>query len=106
MARCKFWSVYSYLAAAVLSVLVLPRPAYGQATTLGNITGTVTDAQSAAVPGAKVTVVNTGTQVSRDTKTDNHGNFEVRSLLPGRYRVKVTSTNLKNQVQEIKPDVR
>jgi len=95
MARCKFWSVYSYLAAAVLSVLVLPRPAYGQATTLGNITGTVTDAQSAAVPGAKVTVVNTGTQVSRDTTTDNQGNFAVRSLVPGSYRVEVTAPNFK-----------
>ena len=105
MARCKFWSVYSYLAAAVLSVLVLPRPAYGQATTLGNITGTVTDAQSAAVPGAKVTVVNTGTQVSRDTTTDNQGNFAVRSLVPGSYRVEVTAPNFKKQVQEIKLDV-
>src|SRR5438067_1856380 len=93
------------LSVSLLSVLNPARMA-GQATELGTIVGTVTDPQTSAVPGAKVTVTNTGTGVVREVTTDNQGNFAARSLVPGTYSVEVTAPSFQKQVQSnIKLDV-
>ena len=94
-----------FAGAVILAAFLLPRATYGQATELGNITGTVVDPRSAAVPGATVAVVNIGTQVSRETTTDNEGHFAVRSLVPGTYRVDVNAKGFQKQGQEVKLDV-
>ena len=44
--------------------VLLTAPAFSQ--TLGEITGQVTDATGAAVPGAKITATNVGTNATRD----------------------------------------
>ena len=46
----------------------------------GRIVGNVTDQTGAAVTGARVTVTNVGTQISRSTTTDKNGFYEVLSL--------------------------
>jgi hypothetical protein len=53
----------------------------------GRIIGTVTDAQGAAIAGAKVTVTNTGTNVSWNTVTNSDGFYQVLELPVGRYVV-------------------
>jgi hypothetical protein len=73
---------------------------WGQATTLGQIVGSVTDPSGAAVPGAKVRAVNTQTGVARETVTGESGNFSVLSLIPGVYSVEVTSPNFQKQTQD------
>jgi hypothetical protein len=56
----------------------------------GKIRGTVTDPSGAVVPGAKVTVTNTGTGVAKRMDTLANGYFEFLNLIaPGVYRVAV-----------------
>jgi len=67
----------------------------------GRIIGTVTDPQGAVIAGAKITVKNVGTQVSREVTTDNEGKFEVLSLPIGNYQVIAEETGFKKTVSEV-----
>jgi len=58
-------------------------------TASGRIIGTVTDAQGAAIAGAKVTVTNTGTNVRSNTVTNADGFYQVLQLPVGTYTVTV-----------------
>ncbi len=59
-------------------------------TTTGSISGTVVDPQGQVVPGATVTVMHEGTNETRVTTTDTErGTFQVTSLAPGTYTVRV-----------------
>ena len=55
----------------------------------GTISGRLTDPAGAVVPGASVTVTNTGTSVSRNTSTNAEGLFNVPALDPGVYDLRV-----------------
>ena len=57
--------------------------------TTGTIVGTVTDAQGAAVPGASVTITETGKGTSSTHSTDASGSFVAPFLIPGTYDVAV-----------------
>ncbi|MBM3815338.1 MAG: TonB-dependent receptor, partial [Acidimicrobiia bacterium] len=87
-------------ALALSLALASPLLMFGQATTLGNIVGSVVDPSGAAVPGAKVRVLNTGTGVPRDVTTNENGVFSALSLIPGMYSVEVTAPNFQRQVQD------
>jgi hypothetical protein len=58
-------------------------------TSTGQIVGTVTDATGAIIPGAAITITNTGTQAVRTTTSDNSGFFVVTNLPIGDYSVAV-----------------
>src|SRR2546423_3557481 len=69
----------------------------------GKILGTVTDQQGAVVPGAKVTVTNTGkqtTQITRDTLSGDDGTYQIVSLPIGNYRVTIERQGFKRFVTE------
>jgi len=68
--------------------------AYGQAV-FGNIVGTATDPQGAAVANAKVTVTSTTKDTSVTTTTNESGNFSVTHLIPDVYKVKFESAGFK-----------
>ncbi len=53
------------------------------------IVGQVTDVTQAGIPGATVTVTNTGTSARRTTTTDSVGNFSFPNLPPATYQIKV-----------------
>lgn len=53
----------------------------------GRIVGTVYDQTGAVVTGAHIVVTNTSTRVSRETKTDASGSYQVLSLPIGSYTV-------------------
>src|SRR5256885_2067282 len=53
--------------------------------------GTVTDSSAAAVAGAKVTVVNQGTNIGTTVTTKSEGQYTVTNLPPGSYRVTATA---------------
>jgi hypothetical protein len=86
---------------------VLVAPSFGQ--NLGEITGVVTDASSAIVSGATVTVTSPATGFSRQAVTNNTGNYDFPALQPGTYNVKTgapgfsteTRTNVELQVQQV-----
>ncbi|HEX2665531.1 MAG TPA: TonB-dependent receptor [Candidatus Acidoferrum sp.] len=56
-------------------------------TATGRIIGTATDVQGAAIAGARITVTNTGTNVSWNTVTNNEGFYQVLELPVGNYSV-------------------
>ena len=58
----------------------------------GTISGAVTDATGAAVPGASVLVKETQTGTINRTTSDAAGQYVVPFLLPGRYSITVTRT--------------
>jgi protocatechuate 3,4-dioxygenase beta subunit len=65
----------------------LHAPAHAQATR-GTVLGTVTDQSGAAMPGVTVTITETRTNVSRDTVTNETGNYTFPNTLDGIYDVK------------------
>jgi Carboxypeptidase regulatory-like domain/TonB dependent receptor-like, beta-barrel len=67
----------------------------------GSIVGTVTDQKSAAIVGATVTVTDLSKNISKTISTNESGNYEVRSLIPGKYQVKVEQPGYKAAVQEV-----
>lgn len=65
----------------------------------GGVVGTVNDANGAVVPGAKVTIVNTQTNLTRETTTDGQGQFSFVNVLAGPYDVKVALEGFREAVR-------
>jgi len=79
------------MSARVLAILTLSfaaLPAVAQ-TTAGQITGIVTDPTAAPVPGAMVVAKNANTGVTRQSSTNEAGNYSVPLLEPGVYAVTI-----------------
>jgi hypothetical protein len=58
--------------------------------TLGSLNGTVLDASGAAVPGSVITVTAEAIGVTRTTKAQSNGFFQIFNLPVGTYKVKAT----------------
>ncbi|MBA3322829.1 MAG: carboxypeptidase regulatory-like domain-containing protein, partial [Pyrinomonadaceae bacterium] len=69
------------------------------AATGGQIVGTVTDQQGAAVPNASVTVSNAATGLTQTLTTNDEGGFRAVSLAPGDYTVEVTASGFGKSTQ-------
>jgi hypothetical protein len=65
----------------------------------GTIVGTVSDPSGAAIPGAAVTVTNTGNNAAVTVKSDEQGNFTAAQLPVGVYQVTVKQGNFKEYVE-------
>src|SRR5712692_3114933 len=63
-----------------------------------SIQGTIMDSKGGAVAGAKVTVTNQGTGVTRDTVASDEGFYRVTELPPGNYTVTVEAAGFKKSV--------
>lgn len=72
---------------AVVMILALPLAALAQQPTTGTLRGVVGDRDGKPLPGA--TVVVTGPLGERGVQTDETGNFELRFLPTGTYKVRV-----------------
>jgi outer membrane receptor protein involved in Fe transport len=77
-------------------------PAEGQLL-YGGLVGAVVDAQGAVVPGAKVTLVNTDTNLTRETTTDAQGTYSFVNVLAGPYDVKVALEGFREAVRSRVP---
>ena len=71
----------------LVSVLGLPGAAAAQVTS-GAISGVITDAQSAVLPGVALTLRNTETGFTRTAVTEADGRYRLAGLSPGRYDLK------------------
>src|SRR5689334_1367677 len=83
-----FWAGYATVFLLFLGVVSV---AHAQVL-YGSLTGNVTDPSGAAVPGAKVEVLNVNTNSARQAETDVAGVYVFNNLQPGAYKVTVTST--------------
>ncbi len=66
----------------------------------GSIVGTVTDTSGAQVPGAQVTVKNSGTNATQVTKTSGTGTYSLLNLNPGTYTVTVEMAGFKTTTRD------
>src|SRR6266850_2590390 len=74
----------------ILVALVMSCPvSWAQESASSGIVGQVTDSTRGALPGATVTVTNTGTNAQRTTVTDSEGRFTIPNLPPATYQIRV-----------------
>src|SRR4051812_40896650 len=90
MVRCQVAALVMLLACSISNAQVL----------YGSLTGTVSDPSGAAVPGANVEALNSGTGVAQKTTTNNDGIYLFSNLQPGTYRITISSTAFANTVLE------
>lgn len=84
-------AAFIFFIVPVLTILV-----YGQ---FGSgIQGTVTDGAGSAVPGATVTLVNTGTNAKLEATTNDSGNYQFNNLPQGNYQIVVTQSGFKKKI--------
>ena len=93
MARLRCRSIV-VVCSLVLLLLAFAGVTYSQVIT-GTILGTVIDRTGLPVRAARVTIVNSGTNVRWDAQTDEAGNFERPSLPPGTYEVSIEAPGFK-----------
>ena len=86
-------------ALTLLMALVLVVSLRGQST-YGTVDGTVTDASGAAVPGAQVTLTNSGTQEKRTQATGVQGLYQFVNIAPGQYVLDVEKAGFKHFTRE------
>ena len=84
---CFSFSCVKRFVIAVTLVAVFFGVSASAQTANGRFVGTVTDTQDAAIPGAKVTITNIGTNVVSETVTNNEGYYQVLQLPVGSYTV-------------------
>ncbi|PYX75878.1 MAG: hypothetical protein DMG78_02905 [Acidobacteria bacterium] len=78
--------------------LLIPNLLSAQGTS-GRIVGRVSDAAGAVLPNVKVTLVNEGTSVSRDGKTNDNGDYDFVQVPVGTYRLEFDLTGFKKNVR-------
>ena len=83
----------AFVALAFSSVPV----AFAQGTDLGTIRGTVTDSTGAAIPNAKVSVIDVATNRVVEVTSSEVGEFEAPGLRSGQYRLRVMSSGFNTQ---------
>ena len=66
----------------------------------GRILGRVADPTGAVLSGAKITLLNEATGISRDAKTNDSGDFSFVEVVPGTYTVQFELTGFKKNVQK------
>ncbi|MBA3442870.1 MAG: carboxypeptidase regulatory-like domain-containing protein [Pyrinomonadaceae bacterium] len=84
--------------ATALATVLLVTSVQAQVDT-GTILGTVRDANGAAVPQAKVTLVNTETSVSYSAETDENGRYTFTAIKTGTYQVTVEAAGFKKAIR-------
>ena len=89
---------YAIAILALFLLAALPSAAAAQ-TLYGSVVGNVTDGQGATVPGASVTLINTGTNLRRETVTDAQGAYNFINVLAGPYDVKIALQGFREAVR-------
>jgi len=96
------WLQKLSLFALVLLALpaVLTGPAFAQNAGSATITGTLTDASGAVVPGASVAVKNTDTGADRAIQTNDAGIYVAPFLAPGKYELSAGKTGFATMLRK------
>src|SRR5262249_43152349 len=88
--------------ALLLSLIMTLSPimVMGAQDTRGKISGKVTDANKAVVPGATVKVTNVAMNATTTIETNSDGFYAVPLLLPGIYRITVEAKGFKRSIRD------
>ena len=83
----------------IVAVLLFSVGLFGQAQ-FGRILGTVTDQTGAVLPGATVSVIDTERGLARTLITDQAGEYNAPTLIPGNYTIRVAAKGFKVLARE------
>ena len=86
---------------ALVLCLTLGGTAFGQGVQTGTLVGSVTSNDGAALPGVTVTVTSPALQGERSTVSAVNGDFVLRGLPPGQYRVVFTLEGMKSVERQL-----
>jgi hypothetical protein len=94
------------LAALLCLFAVTPSSLFAQAVNSGTVAGTVTDPSGGAIVGATVTLMDTSTNIARNSITNDAGRYFFANAVPGKYNVSVSKTGFRvsklvNQIVEV-----
>jgi hypothetical protein len=81
-------SMWQRLALGMIVSALLPLAMHAQLT-VGHVTGTVTDSANSVVPGADVTLTNSGTNIAQHTVSTSTGSYTFEQVDPGTYSLRV-----------------
>src|SRR5262245_23707782 len=83
-----------------LTLLFLLTPLFVLAqSTDGTITGRITDPSKAVIGGAKVTLINSNTNLMSTFVTEKDGSFFFSNVQPGNYRVEVEKQGFRSVIK-------
>src|ERR1041385_2776966 len=86
-------SIVKYVVVCVLLVTAAASIAFAQAN--AKVSGTVTDPNGAAVPGASVKLINQATKIEVETTTNEDGYFNFVNVNPAMYTLRVEVAGFK-----------
>jgi hypothetical protein len=92
-------TVKSFPVFTILIAVLVARPVRAQST-FATLTGTVTDASGAVLPGVTITVTNTATKTVRTVVTDNVGEYVLPNIDAGVYRITTAISGFAVQTRE------
>ena len=85
---------------ALCALLLATTNALGQGSTTGTIRGTIQDSSGGVLPGATVTLTNTGTKAMQTAVSDGRGQYILSGIFPGTYDLKVELSGFKTYEQK------
>src|SRR5215510_391127 len=74
--------------------------AFGQAVSVGNFEGAITDTNGAIIAGATITATNKATSAERTAITDSSGYYRIAGLTPGLYKIRIEAKGFASQINE------
>jgi hypothetical protein len=99
MKKMNFRTLQGVGLALLLTLLLSAGASYAQ-TLYGSITGTVTDASNALIPGATVTVRNKETGATRSAVTNDEGTYNIPTIQNGLYDIEIKKDGFRTSRQE------
>src|SRR5262249_52247210 len=90
--RMRLFKICAYI------VVVCATSAVAQVSSTAPLSGAVSDASGAAIPGAGITVLNDATKAKFETLSIENGTFVIPALTPGSYTVSVSLAGFKTAV--------
>jgi hypothetical protein len=77
--------------------LIVGGTAAAQSTYTAQLTGVVTDSSGGVIPGAKVTMIDEGTNVGSTHETDGRGTYVFTGIRPSTYTIRVEAPSMNKQ---------
>jgi len=86
----------SFLGGLAILLSLCASLAWAQSSTAGTVAGQVVDPQNAVIPGAAVRVIDTSTNTSLTTSTNDAGRYVFPQVAPGPYRIVFSKQGFSN----------